>query len=223
LLTCYIRFSEGSGQCWDHIPFNSKVSQPPLQMCLDTFVCIFTTFSLPFSYIRMLRESSTVFIDANNGPNNPSSGNESKSSLSVASDLRIDYKATGFMIQNSFTSSTQFSVALSYDPTRRLTSALVHSLSQNEINNLIKDLVAHQEDIALPMLLPSLLLASRVASASTKVRDCHQQIVEIELETGIPTNWHPSKPCCSIHQRQSTGRNRYVSNARPGSWNKCMV
>ena len=79
------------------------------------------------------------------------------------------------MIQNSFTSTTQFSVALSYDPTRRLTSALLHSLSKNEINNLITDLLAHQEDIALPMLLPSLLLASRVASASTKVRDCHQK------------------------------------------------
>ena len=112
------------------------------------------------------------------------------------------------MIQNSFTSTTQFSVALSYDPTRRLTSALVHSLSKNEINNLITDLLAHQEDIALPMLLPSLLLASRVASASTKVRDCHQKIVEVN-GTGIKTQWHPNKPCCSIHQGQSTERHRY--------------
>jgi len=64
--------------------------QPPLQMCLDTFVCISTTFSLPFSYIRMLRESSTVFIDVNNGLSNLGSGNESKSNLLVASDLRID-------------------------------------------------------------------------------------------------------------------------------------
>ena len=112
-------------------------------------------------------------------------------------------------MQNSFTSTTQFSVALSYDPERRLTSALLHSLSENEIDSLITELVAHQEDIALPMLLPSLLLTSRVASANTKVRDCHQQIVEIEHETGIQTNWHPNKPCCSIHQTQSSGLNRY--------------
>ena len=111
------------------------------------------------------------------------------------------------MIQNIFTSTTQFSVALAYDPKRCLTNALVHSLSESEINSLIQDVIAHQENVALPMLRPSLLLAFRVGSASAKVRDCHQQIVEIEHETGIQTNWHPNQQCCSVHQRQSVGVN----------------
>jgi hypothetical protein len=113
------------------------------------------------------------------------------------------------MIQNGFTSTTQFSAALSYDPKRCLTNALVHGLSESEINSLIEDVTAHRENVALPMLLPSLLLAYRVGSASTKVRDCHQQIVEIEHETGIQTNWHPNQQCCSIDQRQPAGANRY--------------
>jgi hypothetical protein len=113
------------------------------------------------------------------------------------------------MIQNSFTSAMQFSVALTYDPRRRLTSALVHSLSESEINTLIRDVIAHRENVALPMLLPSLLLTFRVGSASTRVRDCHRQITEIEHETGIRPNWHPNQHCCSVHQKQSAGVNRY--------------
>lgn len=121
----------------------------------------------------------------------------------------IDKEASDFMIQNSFTSTAQFSVALTYDRKRRLTSALVHSLSENEINHLIQDVIAHRENVALPTLLPTLLLAFRVSSASTKVRDCHQRIVEIEHETGIRTNFHPNQQCCAVHQKQSAGVNRY--------------
>jgi hypothetical protein len=113
------------------------------------------------------------------------------------------------MIQTSFTSTAQFSVALTYDPKRCLTNALVHSLSESEINSLIQDVIAHREDVALPMLLPSLLLAFRVSSASTKALDCHQKIVQIEHETGIRTNWHPNQPCCYVHQRHSARVNRY--------------
>jgi hypothetical protein len=113
------------------------------------------------------------------------------------------------MIQNSFTSTSQFSVALTYEPQKRLTSALVHSLSKNEISDLVKQVSEHRDCAAHPMLLPSLLLTWRVASANTKVRECHLQIVEIEHDSDIRTNWHPNKECCSVHQRQLPGRNRY--------------
>lgn len=92
-------------------------------------------------------------------------------------------------MQNSFTYTTHSSPALHYDPRRCLTSALIHSLSKTEISTLTKDLIAHREDIALPMLVPTLLLAFRVKSASKMIRDSHQQIVEIEHITGIQTHW----------------------------------
>jgi hypothetical protein len=139
----------------------------------------------------MLREGSTVFIELQNVP----------------SILKGDTQS--FMIQNSFTSTTHFSVALTYDPERRLTSVFVHGLSQDEIDALIKDVIAQRESIAFPMLLPSLLLNFRMGSASIKVRDCHLQVVEIEHETGFQTNWGANKQCCSVSQRQPAGRNRY--------------
>jgi hypothetical protein len=113
------------------------------------------------------------------------------------------------MIQNSFTSASQFSVALTYESQKRLTSALVHNLSKNEISDLVKQVSEYRDCAALPMLLPSLLLTSRVASANTKVCDCHLQVVEIENNSGIRTNWHPNKECCSARQRQLPKRNQY--------------
>lgn len=176
----------------------------------ETFVAITKEFSLPLSYIRMLKEGSTVFLEVPNVSNNPNGDIQSTHPVCLCLQTPgIDEEALDFMIQNSFTSTTQFSVALAYDPKRCLTNALVHSLSESEINSLIQDVIAHQENVALPTLLPSLLLAFRVGSASTKVRDCHQQIAEIEHETGIQANWHPNQRCCSVHRRQSAGVNRY--------------
>ena len=101
------------------------------------------------------------------------------------------------MIQNSFTSSSQFSASLSYCPQRRLTQALVHGLSKQEQITLVEKLEAHRNDIGLPMLLPALLLTFRIDSATRKVRDCHAEIVQIEHKTGIRTKWHADKLCCS--------------------------
>jgi len=89
------------------------------------------------------------------------------------------------MIQNGSTATSQFSVALSYDPRRRLTSALVHNLSKMETSGVIQDVMRHREDIALPTLPPSPLLVSRMKSTSTELLDGNRQILEIEHQIGI--------------------------------------
>ena len=101
------------------------------------------------------------------------------------------------MIQNSFTSSSQFSTSLSYCPKRHQSKALVHGLSEKERIALIEKLKVHRNDIGLPMLLLWLLLIFRLESAIRKVRDCHLEIVEVEHKTGIRTKWHVNEPCCS--------------------------
>jgi len=89
------------------------------------------------------------------------------------------------MIQNSSTTTCQFSVALSYDLRRRLTGALVHSLSKRETLGIIHDAMRHREDIALPTLPPSLLLVSRMKSTGTELLDGNRQILEIEHQIDI--------------------------------------
>jgi len=54
------------------------------------------------------------------------------------------------------------------------------------------------------MLLPLLLLTSRVDSATAKVRDCHQEIVEIEHQTGIRTKWHRGMSCCESDEKHAS-------------------
>jgi hypothetical protein len=65
LLTSGARFSEGAAKRQDCPPFLPILAQAPLHMSQDTFTNIFAKFSLPLSYIRMLKESSTVFLDLN--------------------------------------------------------------------------------------------------------------------------------------------------------------
>ena len=103
------------------------------------------------------------------------------------------------MIQNSFTTNSCFSAALSYEPQRRITSAFIHGLSEKELDKLTAQLIANKELLGLPMLLPYLLLAARGTSATSKIRECHRQIVETEAQTGVKTNWHPNNSCCSTH------------------------
>jgi len=189
-------FSEGRADCGnslneDHNSSPPIITHPPLRMHRETFVSIAKEFGVPLSYLQMLKESATIFVDEQN----------------VSSEANGDVQS--FMIQSSFTSTTQFSVALTHDSKRCLTTALVHSLSKSEIANLMNDIIANRENVALPMLLPSLLLTSRVRYASIKVRESHEEIMDIEHRTGIRTNWHPVNPCCSIHQRQAAGKHRY--------------
>ena len=183
-------------------------------MSQDTFVSIAEDFYLPFSYLRMLQDSSTVFVDVQNRPNKRDNNIQSMHPSPIWTTPTAHDERAGFMMQNSFTTTAQFSVALSYDPKRCLTSALVHGLFESEISTLIEQITENRDCIALPMLLTSLLLNSREASANSKVCDCHQAIVKVENETGIRTNWHPNKPCCSvgtIAQRKLERQNRYDS------------
>jgi hypothetical protein len=169
-------------------------------MSQGTFVSIAEDFCLPFSYLRMLQDSSTVFVDVENRPNKRDNNIQSMhpSPSPISATPRTHGERAGFMMQNSFTTTAQFSVALSYDPKRCLTSALVHGLVEGEISTLMEQIIENRDCIALPMLLPSLLLNFREASANSTVCECHQDIVEVEDETGIRTNWHPNKRCCSV-------------------------
>ena len=113
------------------------------------------------------------------------------------------------MIQNTFSETSQFSVALTYDSRRRLTYALVHGLTSNEIHVVTTGIIGHKVNIALPMLLPALLVRFRVNSAVNKMRDCREQIIRIERETGIRTKWRPENPCCAAHKGTTGTCKRY--------------
>jgi hypothetical protein len=66
---------------------------------------------------------------------------------------------------------------------------LVHGLSATELSHFSEQLKAHQSDIGLPMLVPLLLLEQRVRSATTKVRDSHEELVKIENQTEVKAPW----------------------------------
>lgn len=91
----------------------------------------------------------------------------------------------------------------------RITGAFVDGLCEFEIKTLVNKLMAHQANIAFPMLLPLHLLAFRADSTRRKVGDSHRGIIEIEHQTGIRTIWHPGKPCCEDAIDSPLTRRRY--------------
>lgn len=74
-----------------------------------------------------------------------------------------------------------------------MTSALLNGLQEHEILGLYTRLRHSQDYIALPMLLPALLLELRVKSVTRKVMDSHQEICDVEDETGLRTQWYLQK------------------------------
>lgn len=90
-------------------------------------------------------------------------------------------------MQNSFTTSLYFSVALSYDKQTRVTSAFIHGLRDSEVDTLTVQLIENRSLQALPALLPYLLLNMRGLFAMTTVLQCNQHILEIEYGTGVMT------------------------------------
>ena len=113
------------------------------------------------------------------------------------------------MIQNSFTTTSQYSASFTYNLTKRVTGAFIHGLCEFEMTTLVNKLIARQKDIALPMILPLLLVMFRVDSARLKVGDSHREIIEIEHQTGIRTKWHPGKPCCGAVGEKKADHHRY--------------
>ncbi|KAG4412354.1 hypothetical protein IFR04_014511 [Cadophora malorum] len=171
-------------------------NQRLLAMSQSSFLNIAEHMSLPISFLRMLRDSTTVFVDVQN------------------TSSRSQHPIQVMMIQNSFTAANRFSVALSYDTTRGLTSALVHGLTKIEISNLTRLISESRELIALPTMLFSLLLDSRVSAGNTRAEDCHSEIIEIEEQTGLRTVWN-SQECSGKdqkqHQKHPLGPPRYDS------------
>src|SRR5947199_9897588 len=121
-------------KCWHSDPYRSRLSHPPLRMSENTFVSIAQAVSLPFSYLRMLKEGSTVFIDVQNVPQKANVNIQSTYPHIQQWRLSRTYnEGIDIMIQNSYTSTSPFIVTLIYEPRRRLTSALVHSISENDM------------------------------------------------------------------------------------------
>lgn len=52
------------------------------------------------------------------------------------------------------------------------------------------------------MLLPMILVETRLQTAMLGVRDCHQTIVQVELNTGLLTKWDSSKPSTAMQQKR---------------------
>jgi hypothetical protein len=108
------------------------------------------------------------------------------------------------LMQNCFSTTSKFSAVITYNATKPLTKAFIHGLKAQEITTLIEEIRNNTDNLCLPTLLPILLLANRVNSAVAKIRDSHDAIVQIEHDTRVKTNWHPSKACCADHQIQPT-------------------
>lgn len=90
-------------------------------------------------------------------------------------------------MQNSFTTSLYFSVALSYDQQTRITSAFIHGLRDSKVDPLTVQLIENRSLHALPALLPYLLLNMGGSFAMTTSLQCNQQILAIEYGTGVVT------------------------------------
>ena len=111
-------------------------------------------------------------------------------------------------MQNCFTTTSKYSVVVTYNAPRHLAMAFVHGLKSEEIKLLTEELKSNIDNLWLPTLISVLLLANRVDSAVAKIKDCHDSIVQIEHDAGVKTKWHPSKACCAEHHTQPTLTNR---------------
>jgi hypothetical protein len=121
----------------------------------------------------------------------------------------LTQSSTAFVIQNAFTTTSQYSASFSYNPSTRTTGAFVHGLCESEISALVNKLVTRKDLIVLPMALPLYLMTFRADSARAKVGDSHREIIEIEHQTGIRTKWHPGKACCGGTGSKIPGQRRY--------------
>ncbi|RYP09268.1 hypothetical protein DL765_008493 [Monosporascus sp. GIB2] len=68
--------------------------------------------------------------------------------------------------------------------------AFVHDLTAEEIRQVTRELAKHRGSIALPMLLPTILVEPRLQIAIFGVRDCHREIILVERKTGLQTKWN---------------------------------
>lgn len=94
-------------------------------------------------------------------------------------------------MQNITSTRTKFSMAVNYDPSKRLTTIFVHGPEPDEISNLFDNVKSNLSNIALPTLIPTLLFRERLASAVQKVKDSHNSIIGVEEHTGVKTKWRP--------------------------------
>ncbi|KAL2060191.1 hypothetical protein VTL71DRAFT_9586 [Oculimacula yallundae] len=187
-----IFFSEGTNECSDRNPYLLRESNPPFRVQKSTIQSIAGVLSLPMTlHLEMYVDGSTMFMDMGE----PLCEDENRIQT--------------FIIQNSFTTTGQYSASISYNLTTRTTGAFVHGLCDFEIKALVKKLMTRQNSIAFPMILPLNLLAFRADSVGGKVGDSHCEIIDIEHQTGIRTKWHPGRLCCGDVRNNRPEQRRY--------------
>ncbi|KAH6715172.1 hypothetical protein BKA61DRAFT_347782 [Leptodontidium sp. MPI-SDFR-AT-0119] len=187
-----IFFSEGATECSDRDPYLLRRINPPFRTRKTTFQSIAKALSLPMRFhLDMYVDGATMFMDMGR--------------LLCEDENEIQT----YVLQNSFTTTSQYSASFSYNLTTRITGAFIHGLCEFEIEALVNKLVTRQNNIAFPMMLPLHLLAFRADSARGKVGDSHREIIDIEHQTGIRTKWHPGKPCCGDSRSNPAEQRRY--------------
>ncbi|RYP61784.1 hypothetical protein DL771_010006 [Monosporascus sp. 5C6A] len=80
--------------------------------------------------------------------------------------------------------------------------AFVHDLAAEEILHVTKELVKHRGRLALPMLLPTILVETRLQIAIFGVRDCHREIILVERKTGLLTKWDSSEAVSDMRRKR---------------------
>ena len=141
--------------------------------------------------------------------------------ISWHSDRESEPVIIGFIVQNRHNRKWHFSAVLSYCPRRRATRALVHGLTGPEARHLAGELSTaarcQRGWLALPMLLPLLLVRTRLQTAMFGVRDCHRAVFGVECRTGLRTRWDSScEPPSLLPMRQGNNTtNNNTSNNPP--------
>ncbi|RYP61761.1 hypothetical protein DL769_007567 [Monosporascus sp. CRB-8-3] len=81
--------------------------------------------------------------------------------------------------------------------------AFVHDLTAKEVLHVTRELAKHRGRLALPMLLPTILVETRLQTAIFGVRDCHREIILVERKTGLLTKWDSSEALSDMRKKRS--------------------
>src|ERR1051326_6109991 len=88
-----------------------------------------------------------------------------------------------FMFQN-VCPRLPFSIAISYDSTRRLTSALIHNVGKDTIQRLKEYLMSNRDQICVPLLLGTFFVGLRADFQSQAIVERRITILDIESRLG---------------------------------------
>ncbi|RYP29446.1 hypothetical protein DL767_006715 [Monosporascus sp. MG133] len=173
----------------------------PLKMTESSFNTLVKALSLPSQYAQALRDANTVFTEVRDTEGGCCQKAQSRLSLSSEGDVYLT--AVEFVLQNRRNRKWRFGVGLTYYPERCLTMAFVHDLTAERILRVTRELAKHRGRLALPMLLPTILVEAPLQTAIFGVRDCHREIILVEQKTGLWTKWDSSEALSDMRKARS--------------------